>query len=255
MARLARTALRLEPLNDRITPSATPTVVLEGGVLTVTGTQRANDIEITDDGTAGGLTVTVDGTDYPVDGTVDSVHVDARAGHDTVSYTLTGDYVGTTRTVEVFLGNGHDTFTADLGHGIDAASSLTLRVDGGNGKDTLSAAGAGALAGGLTVELNGGNGKDDLSFEFAGSVDATGVLDLTADGGNGRDRVHGNVDATADSTGSVTAQLLGWNGRDDVGLWVAGDGLTTGDLIVDGGRGKDTVAGTDNVTILDAEAE
>ena len=97
----------------------------------------ANDIQIHDDGTAGGVTVTVDGLDQTLSGAaVSRVVVLAGSGDDTVSYALTGDYVGTTRTVNLYLGNGDDTFTGDLGFAIDADSSLTLRVCGGNGRTT-----------------------------------------------------------------------------------------------------------------------
>jgi len=249
----SRVALRLEPLFDRIVPSVT--VVQTGGTLTVTGDQHANTVEIKDGGTPSGLTVTVDGTDYPLTGDVNMLVVKTRGGADTVSYDLTGDYVGTTRTVEIELGNGNDTFTADLGHGLDAASTLALQVNGGNGKDDLSVTGTGGgpVAGMLSVQLLGGNGKDAISFSYSAEVD--GRLMFTADGGNGKDAIHGDVTVAADSTGSVLAQVLGKNGKDDLALSVTGDGLAglAGlDASVDGGHGKDTVTTTDNVTVVDA---
>jgi hypothetical protein len=252
MSRSYQLALRLEPLHDRTVPSVS--VVQTGGTLTVNGDQHVNTVEIKDDGTPDGLTVTMDGVNYPVTGPVTTVVINTRGGADTVSYDLTGDYVGTTRTVEVFLGNGNDTFTADLGHGIDAASTLALQVNGGNGKDNLSVTGAGGgpVAGTLSVQLNGGNGMDAISFGYAAEVD--GSLMLTADGGNGKDTITGDVTAAADSTGSVLAQVKGGNGKDDVGLSVTGDGLSglsSLDATVDGGHGKDTVTATDNVTVLD----
>jgi hypothetical protein len=255
MAVASRFALQLESLYERIVPSVT--VVQDGSTLTINGDQSANDVHITDDGTAAGLTVIVDGQDYPLTGSVDTVRVLTHSGRDTVNYSVTGDYVGTTRTVEVLLGNGDDTFAADLGHGIDVDSSLTLRASGQNGKDNLSVTGPAAgdaaiLAGRLNVELNGGNGKDVLSFTFAGEVD--GSLDFSADGGNGKDNISGDVAAAADSTGSVKAHVLGGNGKDDLNLSVTGDGLdglSDLDASIDGGHGKDSIQATDNVTILD----
>jgi hypothetical protein len=253
MARLARTALRVEPLSDRITPAVTVTPG-DDGVVTVRCDQRANDVQVTDNGAAG-ITLTVDGVDQTLPADLTTLKLYTRAGNDTVHYALGAGVTGTTRTVEVWLGNGHDTFTADLAGGLDAASDLTLRVDGGNGKDHLSATGGGTVAGHLTVEFKGNNGKDDLSFDFAGLVDATGVLDLTLNGGNGWDTIRGNLDVQAGSTGTVTAAVLGRNGKDDLGLWVAGDGLAglaaTSAFSIDGGHGRDVFANTDNVTILD----
>jgi hypothetical protein len=277
MTGLSRVALRLEPLHDRTLPSVS--VVQTGSTLTINGDQHANAVQIMDDGTPTGLTVAVDGTNYPRTGAVDKVVVQARAGNDTVSYTLTGDYTATNRTVDVFLGNGNDTFTADLGHAIDAASTLALHVDGGNGKDdlTVTGSGGGAIAGGLMVELLGGNGIDGLSFDdaadvtgslkvlvdggnakdmisanYTGAVD--GQLDLTATGGNGMDAVDGSVSVTG-GAGSVTTHVLGGNGKDDLGLSVTGDGLaglSALDASIDIGHGKDTVTATDNVIVLGA---
>ncbi|HEX3148909.1 MAG TPA: hypothetical protein VHR66_12580 [Gemmataceae bacterium] len=255
MANSSTTALQLESLNERTVPSVT--VVQNGGILTVKGDQFANNVQITDDGTASGLTVTVDGMVYPVTGPVDSVHVRAGSGKDSVSYSLTGDYVGIARTINVALGNGDDTFTADLSHGIDATSSLTLLVDGGNGKDALSVTGpatgsTAVLAGALTIDLKGNNGMDTLSFAYAAEVD--GSLTITARGGNGKDTITGDVNVAAGSTGAVTIHEFGGNGKDVLGLSVAGDGLAglsaLLDATIDGGHGQDTVTATDNVTIL-----
>jgi hypothetical protein len=250
MARLARTALRLESLSDRITPAITVTPG-EDGLVTVRCDQWANDVQITDNGAAG-VTVTVDGVDQTIPTDVSTLKVCTGSGHDTVTYALGEGVTGTTRTVEVLLGNGHDTFTANLPGGLDEGSDLTLKVTGGNGKDTLSALVGGALAGSLTVEFKGYNGTDNLSFEFAGTV--TGTLDLTLNGGNGVDTIRGNLDVQTGSTGTVSAEVLGKNGKDDLGLWVAGDGLaglTATDLSVHGGNGKDLFDHTDNVTVLD----
>jgi hypothetical protein len=247
----SRAALRLELLHDRTLPSVS--VVQSGATLTITGDQWANTVHVQDDGTPSGLTVTVDGTGYPVSGAVTTVVINTRGGNDTVSYDLTGDYVGTTRTVNVSLGNGDDTFTSDLGHGIDATSSLTLNVDGGNGKDNLSVTGSGGgpVAGTLSVQLKGGNGMDTISFGYSAEVD--GSLTVTADGGNGKDSITGNVEAAANSSGSVVVHELGGNGSDTLGLSVTGDGLaglTSLDASVDTGHGKDSVTVTDNVTVI-----
>jgi len=212
----SRVALRLESLNDRTVPSVT--VVQDGGTLTVTGDAHANDVQIHDDGTAAGLTVTVDGVDQVLSGAdVTNVVIKTQSGWDTVSYTLTNDYVGTTRTVDVWLGNGNDTFTADLGHAIDAASSLTLQVHGGNGKDDLSVTGAGGVAGTLDVQLYGQNGMDVISFDYTGDV--TGTVRWTAEGGNGKDDVSLHYAGVLD--GTLELNVKGGNGMDHVAADVA----------------------------------
>ena len=124
-------------------------VIQDSGTLTIKLDQQANTVEIKDDGTASGLTVTVDGLDQTFSGAaIDKFVLYTRGGWDNVSYTLTQDYTaGTAREVEVFLGNGNDTFTADLGHAIVDSSSLKLTVNGGNGKDDLSVTGIGSVAG------------------------------------------------------------------------------------------------------------
>jgi hypothetical protein len=268
----SRVALRLESLNDRTLPSVT--VLQSGATLTIRGDASANDVQIHDDGTAAGVTVTVDGVDQTLSGdAVDKVVVLTGSGDDTVSYPLTGDYAGTTRTVCVGLGNGDDTFTADVGHAIGVDSSLTLRVFGGNGKDNLSAAGTGSVAGTLDVQLYGqngidvisfdytgdvtgslkvkvygGNGTDDLSFHYAGVVD--GTLDVAAAGGNGPDTVHGDL-SVAGGAGSVKARVYGGNGKDDLTLSLAVDPTATPtlDVSVCSGLGKDTVTTTGAVVV------
>jgi hypothetical protein len=189
MSTFSRVALRLEPLHDRTVPSVS--VVQTGGTLTINGDQHANAVDIKDDGTPSGLTVTVDGTDYALTGAVDMVIVQTRSGWDTVSYTLTGDYVGTTRTVEVFLGNGNDTFTADLGHGVDAASILALQVNGGNGKDSIHGdlTVAAASTGSVLAQVQGKNGKDDLGLAVTGDGLSGLSLDASVDGGHGKDTI------------------------------------------------------------------
>jgi hypothetical protein len=272
----SRVALRLEPLNDRVVPSVT--VVQDGGTMTIKGDAHANSIEIHDGGTPAGLTVTVDGVDQGLSGLeVTKVVVRTGGGADTVSYTLEGDYAATARTVEVWLGNGDDTFTADLGHAVGADSSLTLLVRGGNGKDNLSVTGtggsvagtldvqlygqngmdvisfnyAGDVSGGLKVNVDGGNAKDDLSVHYAGLVD--GSLELTAKGGNGVDTFAGDLSVTG-GAGTVTAHVLGGNGKDDMDLSLTVDPAATlsADVSVDGGRGKDTITTTGDVTVVDA---
>ena len=268
MRRLAmpRAALRLESLSDRVVPSAT--WVEEAGVLTITGDSRANDVEITDDGTT--LTITCDGEAVELEGDVTEIVLKLGSGNDTVSYTLTGSLAAdAARTLDVSLGNGHDSFTATLADGAGLGDNATLNVvaRGMNGHDDLAfealAADVGAGAS-LSVELGGGNGKDTLSYAYGGVL--LGDLFLSASGGNGKDELSGDLAFAAGSTGTAEAEVLGGNGNDQLALFVAddsgddgddttADASTLADLLAtaDGGRGPDFADVSEGVEVIAAK--
>jgi hypothetical protein len=255
---------QLESLNDRIVPSVTWSV--NAGVLTITGTQGADTVDIQDDGT--NLTVTADGEtlNLPTDGSVTDVVLHLGAGADVVTYTLTGDLAaGTTRKLDACLGNGDDTFTATLNGNLLDGSSLDVKARGMNGQDNLSfAAAASNVAAGasLAVTLNGGNGKDTINASYAGQL--LGDFTFSADGGNGKDVIAGNLTFDAGSTGTVDAQVLGKNAPDTLTLMVVDNsgntGTTTGPstlasltATVDGGHGPDSATVSDNVDVISAK--
>jgi hypothetical protein len=250
-------SLRLEALGERALPSVT--WADDGaGEVTITGDQRGNTITITDNGSSG-LTVQADDWSQDFDSSVTSLVVKTSGGADVVTYNL-GEGVtdAVTRSVEVCLGNQHDSFTSDLGD-LAAGSDLSLTVRGGNGLDTLSVTGGDVS--GLALEMFGGNGKDVLSVDFTGALG--GDVEVWLRGGNGRDVVSAalTVDAPAEGsteTPNVLVHVCGGNGKDELSLTVEGDGvssLTDGDFEIKGGHGKDTFQWTaDLVTVVDAEA-
>ncbi|HKA07686.1 MAG TPA: hypothetical protein VKD71_10540 [Gemmataceae bacterium] len=264
-----RSILRLEALDGRALPSVT--VAEAGGVLTITGDQQANNIEIRDTGGSGtdAVTVWVDGvqSDVTIDTAVDKIVLYARGGQDVVAYNLTGSFTGgTDRDVVIYLGNQDDTFTAALNGSIGADSDVSLKVYGGNGQDNLSVSGAGTadapwtIDGHLTVKLYGGNGKDTVNVNYNGLISATGTFDLTVGGGNGKDLVRADVTAVDGSAGTLNAKVCGGNGVDDMGLMVHVNTDMSPDLTVNaelhGGLGKDIFDPTvisDNVTIVDPQ--
>jgi hypothetical protein len=264
-SRSKRFVPRLEALDGRALPSVT--VAEADGVLTITGDQSANNIEIRDTGGSGtdAVTVWVDGVqaDVTIDDPVTKVVLFGRSGQDVVSYNLTGSFTdGTDRNVVIFLGNQDDTFTADLNGSIGADSDVTLKVYGCNGEDNLSVSGAGtvdspwSVDGHLTVRLFGGNGKDTVDVNYNGLI--SGTFDLFVGGGNGKDFLRGNVTAVDGSTGELNAKVCGSNGVDDVGLIVAADGSPdlTVNAEVHGGLGKDVfdpAAISSNVDIVDPQ--
>jgi hypothetical protein len=254
---------RLEGLEDRCVPSCT--VVESNGVLTITGSQKADVIEIEDDGTE--LTITCDGEPVEHSGEATEVVLNLRAGNDTVTYTLTGELAAlAARVIEVNLGNGHDTFEGTLEAGLAAGASLELTVLGQNGKDTLGVSADApaniAADAEVAVVLSGGNGKDTVDAAFGGLLE--GDFSLSASGGNGKDAIAADLTFDAGSTGGVDAEVLGGNGKDDLTFLVTDssgddgdpgteDDSTLDDLIavLDGGHGKDSVEASDLVDVQD----
>jgi Ca2+-binding RTX toxin-like protein len=94
----------------------------------------------------------------------------------------------------------------------EMANVLDIRVDGGNGHDTITVAGVA-----LGANLFGGNGRDTLTGGSAGNL---------LDGGNGADVLVG---------GNASNTLVGGNGPD----------------VLTGGLGADTFNGDLAVELLD----
>ena len=139
--------------------------------------------------------------------------------------------------------------------------------NGGNAIDNLSfsAPAANVAAGGsLSVELNGNNGKDVVAATFGGQL--LGDFTLLATGGNGKDEVSSNLTFDAGSTGNVDATVKGGNGKDDLTLMAVDNSGDDGDptttdastlasltASVDGGLGPDSATVSDNVDVTAAK--
>src|SRR4051794_39325115 len=106
---------RLECLETRCVMSAS--VIEKGTTLLIRGDSRANDIVIQDNGqdSAGNITVILDGVSTTSVGSITRIVVKSGNRDDTVSYQTTGDFSAISRDVQVWLGNGSDTFMASLG--------------------------------------------------------------------------------------------------------------------------------------------
>jgi len=251
---------RLERLDERAMPSVS--AVAASGTLTIKGDHHANTIVITDDGT-GHVTVVGDGQTTSFEG-VSYVRVTTGAGADRVEYDLTGD-LSAPRAVDVSLGNGNDTFVANVQGNLLDGGSLILVSHGGNGDDQLSveATDVDVAAGAhLTANLYGQNGKDNLSVDYSGLLQ--GSATLSADGGNGKDVVSGNVslnsatdpnsETSTLSDGWLTLNFSGGNGVDQISASLSGEtDLSSLLAVVDGGHGKDTFHTSDNLTPVDGK--
>lgn len=254
----------LEALSDRVVPSCTWST--EGGVLTIEGDQKANEIVITDDGTD--LIITCDGDNVDVAEDVTSIVIKTGSGNDTVTYDVTSDGTAVVDySLEVKLGNGWDTFDGSVTGDLATGSALDLDVKGCNGKDSLNFDVDGGVAADstLTVFLGGGNGKDVVTGDYTGLL----IGDLTWDvnGGNGKDEVGGEFTFDAGSTGTADVEVLGQRAPDALTLLVFDNSGDDGDpatddtstlgadssFTADGGLHKDTADVSDVVELVSAK--
>jgi hypothetical protein len=254
--------------------------------LIITGTNKADVININDNGTgnAGNITVTLgNGTTYTSQGAVSVIAVEGKGGNDQVTYSLTGDLVDS-RTVLVDLGAGNDQFTANVTGAINNTTGLEIEaygdggndnlsfnqtgptlqgtffpyLDGGTGNDTLNFQSTGNINAGASVSpgLSGGAGNDALTSNYSGVVDGNYIYNLEINGGAGNDVINDTANIAAGSTGTVgtdattPAVVEGGAGKDHINFAVNVDPLATltqVNGIAIGGQGKDVVQRTANV--------
>lgn len=286
-------APNLESLEGRqlLTAAASQPLVTEGSangvpILLVTGTNKADVINITDNGTdaVGNITLTFgNGQTYTSKTGVSLVQVQSKGGNDQVSYTLTGDLV-VTRTIQVSLGAGNDQFTADIPANINNPDGLNIEAYGNAGNDTmdvkqsgatlagtfypylegdagndrLTYAGIGTIAAGASVSpaFSGGAGNDSITSNYMGQINGNYIYNLSMDGGAGNDTLTNTIQVGANSTGTVgtssavPAIVEGGNGNDKITYAIFVDPTATQAQIFAsafGGAGKDTVQQTSNV--------
>ncbi|WP_435011030.1 hypothetical protein P12x_002322 [Tundrisphaera lichenicola] len=290
--RRVRAVPRLESLEGRQLMAANAQVgikeVLNQGVLDliITGTNKADVIQISDNGTnlAGNITIALGGgRTYTSTGAVGMIEVLGKGGVDQINYDLTGNLLAA-RTVLVDLGSGNDAFTANLTGAIATADGLDLEAYGGtgndrmtinqtgwmmagtvlpflegdSGNDTLTYNGSGVVGPGTTVlpGLSGGAGNDKIQSKFAGVIAGNYIYNLTIDGGAGNDVISNDIRVMAGSPGTVgtdattPAVVLGGAGNDKISYSLAvdpGAAPLAVNAVAVGGAGKDIVQHTGNV--------
>jgi hypothetical protein len=269
----------VEALEERQVMSCTIDLSVPG-TLTINGaTNSKNKIDITDTGTtaANAIVVSCEGV---IVGTFSgasftTIVVNGGKKNDNVTYTVGNGIQTTSRTIGAFLGDGNDTFTANLNASIVGAGvTQGVIAFGGNGNDKLKVnANNGALYGagaGIGVILQGGAGNDDVSFNFSGSaLVPTVTLLFLLDGGAGNDRVSASLSLNSlgfhvtgfpspftTPPGGPAAQVNGSDGNDKLNFSIQGnppDATSFG--VLDGGPGKDkcTVSGF-NVIAVNCES-
>jgi hypothetical protein len=233
--------LRLESLADRSLPSAS----LAGGILTVTGTDAADRIEVRQHGdtiTVRGMTIDVGGVSQKSVSAQDvtEVVVDGLGGNDRINL----------RTLKVPTsvdgGAGNDLIVGGM-----ADDSIT----GGDGNDSLfGEAGDDSLTGGAGNDVEHGGRGTDMEAGDAGDDRLFGEAgDDSLMGGDGNDSEHGgtgNDDLNGDAGDD---RLFGEAGDDSVQGGTGNDHASgeAGDDSVHGGLGDDTCnggMGTDDVS-------
>ena len=254
--------------------------------LVITGTNKADTIAITDNGTgqAGNLSVKLgDGSTYTSKAGIQVIQVLGKGGNDKIRYDLTGDLI-VSQILLVDGSAGNDKFTANLDaninnpHGLDIESyggagndtmvinqrgailqgSLISYLEGASGNDKLDFKGTGPVATGASIvpEFSGGAGNDRITSQYAGMIQGNFIYNLSIDGGAGNDNIVSNIDIAAGSTGTVgstsatPAAVQGGAGNDKI-RFAVNLAPTVSNVAVNavalGGPGKDQISRTSNV--------
>jgi hypothetical protein len=251
-----RTSLSVRPLEGREVPAC---VVSLGGpdTLVVSGDGASDAVVLRDNGLGGISGFATGHGNFSFSG-IKHISVGTGAGSDRVVYQLMRNLQPTQfRNVVVALGDGHDSFTANLfnsgtGAGSDllANSRLQLTAWGGTGNDTMTInaqrdvdVAAGAV---LKMILFGDAGNDLVAGYYRGENDgAVSIRDF--DGGAGNDIIRGMIREDLGSTGVSAGQVHGRDGDDQLALmlWTLNPPI---EGLLDGGPGTDTGLSTANVT-------
>jgi len=202
------------------------------------------------------------------------VHVDIHGGaqKDIVTVNLHDDVgSGVTRSsllidAELFAGN--DSFTAALDYSgnifrVDDHSLTSIAVRGGTGDDSIGVQGVGATGtiridpdGLLDIDLKGGAGNDTVGVNLGKSdaLEIIGGVRVRMDGGTGNDALSCLLANNANTTGYYDVVVLGSAGSDSVLFAIPPVGTPTfgplGKILLQGGRGLDTLTNTNPATSL-----
>jgi hypothetical protein len=251
---------RLEAFEDRCLPSCTATA--SGGVLTILGDARVNNVAITDNGTngPGSIVVQCDGARTSFSN-ITKVVINTKGGADRVEYDIIGN-LQVSREIDVNLGAGNDSFHSIWQGAIQDGVALTLNASGGAGQDFIAVNASANVNipthAEVSLTLDGNLDKDRLFLDYRGKLD--GLLDVLMTGGINQDQVQATISAAAGSAGQVQAAVEGNAGDDDLALLVDGLNATPAPASlsvsarVDGGAGHDICHATPNVAKFNCEA-
>ena len=236
------------------------TANLAAGVLTVTGTEQADNIRLRVDGE--NLVVNEDGqqTNFLL-ADVTSIVVDGLGGDDRIKIsqrvTIAATVNGGEGNDRIKGGAGDDTLNGDAGDDHIHGRRGNDTINGGEGNDYLKGeCGDDIINGGEGDDrIRGSKGDDTISGdggndEIAGGCGKDNISGGDGDdkigGGKGDDEVHGGADNDIVSGGPGVDNVLGEEG-DDVVI-----GNSTKDTALDGGTGDDWIQ--DRAHLLDENA-
>jgi hypothetical protein len=111
--------------------------------------------------------------------------VDVKLGNgiDSFAGSVTGTLLeGSAVDVSVKGCNGKDALGFDVAGDVNAGAALDVLLKGGNGRDEVLSSYAGILLGDLTWGLEGGNGKDTLTANMTFDAGSTGTAEVEVKG-------------------------------------------------------------------------
>lgn len=257
--------ISVERLEERLC-LASSAGLLADGTLVIMGDNRADSVEIYDDGLGlVGLIGQFDnlgaGAEPDPDETFDvmfdnvtKIVLDTKAGDDDVYYVLT-DSLEIPRDVSFTLGSGNDSLSMDFGAIL--STQFHVKVDLGRGNDTFDAGFYDEIsASQIQVDIDGGLGNDDLSlYADSAIVDGGSSLVVAVSGGAGNDAIDAELDFDPESTGLVNIAAWGGKGNDDIEMNVTGaDNLNSRrSFVLDGGAGRDNFIASPEILTSNVE--
>ena len=241
---------RLEALEERSLMACSVFVSPEG-VLNIVG-DRAPDRVLLYDSGGGAVAGIASGHGFFTFNGIKDIVVDTGGGNDYVEYNLVDDLQRETRTVEVNLRDGHDTFLARLRNPFTGQPSdllpgalLGMKVVGEGGNDRLffDAAQVDLHEATMKIGFHGGAGDDTIVMLYSGLLDHGGVS-FFAYGDQDQDRIAMlfaiDPASVAPHPGGVRGFIEGGDGDDLMALLVdAPPAVSQFQTGIDGGTGND----------------
>ena len=200
------------------TPSGSGFETIDGGegLNTAQALGTTGDDTITVGAVGSALSVSAGSSTLIVNGNLQNVIVDGLGGNDTITVT-----------------------------NISGVGFVQLSVNGGDGNDTLTA--AGADIGSVRLSLNGNNGNDSLIGSNGNDTLDGGAGNDAANGGAGNDTIRGGIGNDQIGGGTGNDFIDGGDGNDFANGDAGNDNLL-------GGNGADTLKGADGADTLNGGA-
>lgn len=254
----------MEGLEARWCPSAT--VGLQNGILTITGDDNANIVQIVQNDNQNKLTVIADGvqTDFASDQVL-KVVANLKGGDDLLTYQLGGgsDFKKA-KDIQIDLGAGNDRANLDFasngaGGQAEIEKNLNINVLGQAGNDQLDAFFGKVENVAVNLTGNMGFGDDKFFAELKGDLDFAAKVKIDMEdvnnvvlpigglnrvvllGGNDQFRVKADADVDIDDNAALDVTLKGFDGIDNLSVTTRGEVDGQLKVLLDGEDGGDLV--------------